>query len=348
MAPAATATTGPRPLLGTAIPVTALTLEDWPVVSMNVAWRPKSCATGGATDTVLERKGASASTRAFALGNRCVRSAAMASRTTSMSPIGRPGRSDSMGVDDPVVMRIASASSVGASNGRVPVSASKSTTPSEKTSVRTSMSVEPKNLFARHVRRASDDHPRPSALEVSRRRRRLGELRHAEIEDLHERPAVACRHEEVVRLEVPVDDARPVRRGDALGGLRHQIGRAGHGQRPFALEDLPERLALEHLHDQIRLARRQRARVERLDQVRAAGATGGRRLVQKAADDVRVLHDVRVQQLEGTPVVRELVLESRRPRPSLPPRARARCGTCPRAAYRGEARSRSRVRPTGS
>ncbi len=64
----------------------------------------------------------------------------------------------------------------------------------------------------------------------------------------------AVDEEEVARLEVAVDDARGVRSGERLGGADRERHDLGEGQ-PRSREPRREALALEPLHDQVRLLR---------------------------------------------------------------------------------------------
>ena len=75
----------------------------------------------------------------------------------------------------------------------------------------------------------------------------LRELREAEVEDLD---AAVLRDEDVLGLQVPVDDALLVRRGEAEGDLRRVVERAALGQ-PAARERGAQRLALEQLLDDV-------------------------------------------------------------------------------------------------
>jgi hypothetical protein len=90
----------------------------------------------------------------------------------------------------------------------------------------------PADLLRRHVaERAQDD----AGLRIGRRGRQgaqpgqrdvgLGQLGQAEVQNLH---APVCRDEDVLRLQVAVDDALVVRRGETTGNLDRVLERLAH------------------------------------------------------------------------------------------------------------------------
>ena len=82
-----------------------------------------------------------------------------------------------------------------------------------------------------------------------RRLRCFNELGDAEVEQLD---VPVPGDEDVLRLQVPVDDAALVRSRESLGHLRRPL--KGRGQRNGALrQPLPQRLALEQLGDEVGL-----------------------------------------------------------------------------------------------
>ncbi len=122
-------------------------------------------------------------------------------------------------------------------------------------------------LLRRHVPRCADDKPggclagarghgfleqvvrcrTVDPLGVVRRGDHLGD---PEVEQLH---MPLAGHQHVLGLEVAVDDAARVRRGQALRHLRRPVQRSGQRDGPLA-EPGPERLALEQLGDEVGLA----------------------------------------------------------------------------------------------
>ena len=112
------------------------------------------------------------------------------------------------------------------------------------------------HLLGRHVAdRAEDDAGRRAAAVERRRerlhgRRRSAELGEAEVENLD---AAVAGDEEVLGLQVAVDDALLVRRGQAAGDLDRVVDRLARGQRA-ARERVAQRLALEQLGDDVRHA----------------------------------------------------------------------------------------------
>ena len=114
-------------------------------------------------------------------------------------------------------------------------------------------------LFGRHVvhgahrRSRGRDAPGVGCRRLSRAWRRgrlLGELGQAEVEELGLAP---FGDEDVGRLDVPVDDPRPVGRLERIGDLRPDGQGAIDGQRP-ALQLFLERSSLHELHDDKRHA----------------------------------------------------------------------------------------------
>ena len=111
------------------------------------------------------------------------------------------------------------------------------------------------HLLGRHVAHRAEDRPGHGA--AHRRRgadvgpESLGSRpREAEIEDLQ--PPVAG-EEEVLGLEVAVHDAPLVRRGEAARDVDAEVDDLAHRQ-PAATQPLAQRLALQELHDRVRLA----------------------------------------------------------------------------------------------
>ena len=134
----------------------------------------------------------------------------------------------------------------------------------ERENVGARIDGQPPHLFRRHVADGSDDDARArDRLEA----RHLCFDRHllpgeAEIENLQPRVA---REEEVVGLDVAMDDALFVRRGQAGGRLPREVDRFRRRQRTLA-EPRRERFALEELGDDVR-APVVRADVEHSDDI---------------------------------------------------------------------------------
>ena len=113
------------------------------------------------------------------------------------------------------------------------------------------------HLFGRHVtERAQDDAGfragggRRQVRDLRAALLRVRELGEAEVEDLQ--PTVV-RDEDVLGLQVPVDDSLLVRRGETVNDLERVVGDLARRQAP-AGEDRPQRLALQQLLDDVRLA----------------------------------------------------------------------------------------------
>ena len=105
-------------------------------------------------------------------------------------------------------------------------------------------------LLGRHVGRRADRRSR--ARQVRRLGRRAHQLHHAEVEHLHEVGIVGVvGQEDVLGLEIAVHDPLLVDRADR----RRDLAQDAHGgalvERPLHLEAGAQRLALEHLHDDV-------------------------------------------------------------------------------------------------
>ena len=100
---------------------------------------------------------------------------------------------------------------------------------------------------------------------------RAEELRDAEVEHLDLlAPLVVDEDDDVVGLEVAVHDAELVRALERARGLPEQPRRLADAEPLDALEATAERLALEQLHDEVRLTLVGDAEVEDLHGVRAS------------------------------------------------------------------------------
>src|SRR5690606_34224254 len=128
-----------------------------------------------------------------------------------------------------------------------------------------------------------------------------GELRHPEIEDLHEVGAagLAVDDVDVVGLQVAVDDARLVRRLEALEHLRHDGHALRRGEALLLLDARGEGFPIEELHHPGARAGGQAAEIADFDDVLRADATGRLRLALDPLDDVDLLRHGCVQHLDG-------------------------------------------------
>ena len=113
-------------------------------------------------------------------------------------------------------------------------------------SVRASMSGRPFDLLGRHVRGRPD-----GEAERLERARLEAAARDAEVGD---DDAPVGRDEDVVGLEVAVDDARRVGGAEPRADRADDLDRAPDPERPFALEEPPERLPFDELHREEALA----------------------------------------------------------------------------------------------
>jgi hypothetical protein len=109
--------------------------------------------------------------------------------------------------------------------------------------------------------------------------------------------------EQVARLDVAVDDARLVRRGQCVGSLAHNPEGVGAGQPPLPGDQRRQRLAGHQLHDQVRAAGWQIGRCL---------LVGGGLAVVKDLGDVRMRQRCRVAGLGTEPGPERLVGRVRR------------------------------------
>ena len=130
-----------------------------------------------------------------------------------------------------------------------------------------------------------------------------------EVEDLQKGRSVARGHDEVLGLQIPVNDAGQMRGVDTLARLVHEVGQLADVNRPGALQPLVEGLAVDQLHEQVRLARVELARVERLGDMRVRDARRRGRLANEALHDARLPGGPRVEDLERAVVLGQLVLD---------------------------------------
>jgi hypothetical protein len=115
---------------------------------------------------------------------------------------------------------------------------------------------------------------------------------------------VTLREEQVLRLDVPVHDRRPVRLVEGQGRLVQDRDRLGRGQAPEALEALRDLLAAEQLHDEEgHLRRLVVAGVEDVDDELALDVGGDLRLALEALAQIGALEDVREHHLQRAPAL---------------------------------------------
>ena len=135
------------------------------------------------------------------------------------------------------------------------------------------------HLLGRHVVEAADQ--RAGVGDA-----RVGELGDAEVEDLE--PAAALLDHQVGRLDVAVDDVEGVGVGQAVAELLEQAQLAHHRGGLLAADPLRQRLAVDVLHGDERLAVLL-ADVEDADDVLVLEDTGGVRFLHEAAPDLVVV-----------------------------------------------------------
>ena len=104
---------------------------------------------------------------------------------------------------------------------------------------------QPAHLLGRHVVEAADQ--RAGVRDAG-----IGQLRDAEVEDLQ--PAAAPLDHQVGRLDVAMDDAEGVRVGEAVAQLLDELEPAGEGRGLAPSDPRAQRLAVDELHGDERLA----------------------------------------------------------------------------------------------
>jgi hypothetical protein len=142
-------------------------------------------------------------------------------------------------------------------------------------------------LFRRHVPRRADDRRHAG-------RQTVDDLGDAEIEDLEPPRAV---DQQIARLDVAMDHVHLVRRGSPGAHLLEPADLLGDGHRSPALDDFGQRVALEVLHDDVRLGGDLAEVVDR-DDVGVVEGGGGTRFAREA---LRGIGDVEVaeEDLDG-------------------------------------------------
>ncbi len=162
------------------------------------------------------------------------------------------------------------------------------------------MSAAVSDLLGRHVTHRSEDHARLGP--GSRRRKlrlflrtrlRLLQLCQAEVENLH--PAVP-RDKEVLGLQVPVDDAFLVRRGQTVRDLDRIVDRLARGESSGG-DPASQRFPFQELCDDVRRAIVRADVVDRRD-VGVVERPGRTRLVLETTESIRILRERRRQNLD--------------------------------------------------
>ena len=156
------------------------------------------------------------------------------------------------------------------------------------------------------VRRAQDN------ARLSQRRAGVlvdaGHLGDAEVQDLGpERPTVlGAREDDVVRLEIPVHDPTRMSRRDASSDAEHHT-HAIFGRQQIVGDRLPQRLAVQVLHDQIRSVV-PRPDIVDVDHVGVVHGTGRLGLATEPRGGVGLLRLRRQQELHRDALARQQVL----------------------------------------
>ncbi len=178
----------------------------------------------------------------------------------------------------------------------------------EREDVRPVVHRQPAHLLRGHVRHRPQDLPRPRGRRLRHlpapARQPVQLLRQAEVQELH--PPVR-RHEQVLRLHVPVHDPLRVRRLQPVRRLGQEEEDLPLRRGP-ARQQLPQRLAVQKLRDDVRHAL-VRAHVEDRQDVRVAEGGDGPRLALEPRQPLGVAGHLLGQDLD-----RDLAPQTRVPR----------------------------------
>jgi hypothetical protein len=149
-------------------------------------------------------------------------------------------------------------------------------------------------LLRAHVPRRAEDRAGARGHVVA------GELADAEVEHLREREAgrAVLVQEHVRRLDVAVDDADGVRRGERLRRVEQDREEVLHADRRIGVERVAEGHPVEQLHDEVEDAVVHLPDVEHVDDVRVVDLRRGARLAREALARVLVRGRVRVHELD--------------------------------------------------
>ena len=160
-------------------------------------------------------------------------------------------------------------------------------------------------LLGRHVRRRAEHEPGARAVRAEGALV-AGQLGDAEIEELDEvLVAAARRQDDVVGLEIAVDDAGLVRRGERIRDLERDRQRPLGRQRRLGPDHLRQGDPRQVLHDEVdepiaaARAGLDHAVVDDVDDVRVADRVDRLGLGEEPGDDVLVRRELGVKDLEG-------------------------------------------------
>ncbi len=156
----------------------------------------------------------------------------------------------------------------------------------------------PTRLFGRHVRRRPEHGARPRELGGRPRDVAGHHARDAEVEHLDDLLVLVVRQEDVVGLEVAVDDAAGVHRGEGAKERDAHPHDLLDGQPVEPLHTLGEGLARQVLHDEVRATGRILVVVQHVDDAAARHRRRGPRFLVEATQDVRVGGQARQEHLD--------------------------------------------------
>ncbi len=156
-------------------------------------------------------------------------------------------------------------------------------------------------LLGRHIMRRPEDLTRPSELAGG-----PADLGDAEVQHLDEvRVTPPADEIDVVRLEVPVDDAhlvgRPQRSTELLGDVHHAHGLHAH----LLLDRTGQVDAVQELHDEVRGFVGEFTEVADVDDVLVADRRRALRFLAEAGDDLLITGDIRAEHLDRQRLVQD-------------------------------------------
>ena len=156
-------------------------------------------------------------------------------------------------------------------------------------------------LLGRHVEGRPEERPRLGARRDAGRAGRRLDLRDAEVEHLGDVVVVVglAHEEDVLGLEIAVDDALLVRAIERAAHLVDDPDRLLESEAVGVVQALVERLADQHLHDDVGAAVLRHPVVEDLDGVLRLDGRGGPRLVVESCPRVLAVGVLGLDELDG-------------------------------------------------
>src|SRR5215475_12227103 len=125
---------------------------------------------------------------------------------------------------------------------------------------------------------------------------------YAEIEHLDLQAAWDCLHKNILRFDVAMNYALPVRLIQCRADLSDNLGGCGLGQPAMSLDQIAQTLSFGQLHDLIVQAFSGNTEVVNLNDVRMLQTGGGLRLATETFDRLRIGHLILIEYFDRHPV----------------------------------------------